>query len=104
MHAYFEFMLDPRFSQGFVFAAIALAGLGLHAGGILIHHSTVYYRETSIAVPITTNIAIFCIVTLYLLLSVFFGGPYTLVLFALSYLLRDFLAIVIPKFASRLVG
>jgi O-antigen/teichoic acid export membrane protein len=104
MQYYFTHVLGEAFVDGYPLAAVVVAGLGIHAVGVIVYYSSVYYRNSPIAVPTITNIATTLIVMAYLVASAMHGGDYALLLCAASFPLRDFLNMVITSVLSRKIG
>lgn len=89
MSFYFDQVLGREYLSAYPIAAVIVAGLGIYFVGVTKYYSSVYYKDTSLTIPVVTNLTMTPIIIGYLVLSLAYGGDYALVLCAFSYPLRE---------------
>lgn len=104
MDLYFTHVLAAKYMDAYPLAAIVVAGLGVYAVGVIIQYSSIYYKDSTIAIPAIANITTTVLVVSYLFVSIAQGGQYALLLCAASYPLRDLISMTSIMFLSKRLG
>lgn len=104
LHYYFHEILGATYVEAYPLAVIVLAGLGIHAVAVVIQYSSIYHKNSTVAVPTVTNVTTSILIATYLTASVLHGNDLALLLCAASYPLRDALNAIVTSLLSRRIG
>ena len=96
-----EYFFEPDAMQAYPISFVILVGLGVYFVGVTKYYSSIYYKDSSLKVPVITNLISAPIIVGYLLACLTYGGDYALVLCAGSYPLREALNFTIISALSR---
>ncbi|WP_026379193.1 lipopolysaccharide biosynthesis protein [Afifella pfennigii] len=100
-YGYFHLVLGPDYIDAYPYAAVLLVGLGAFAAGTLAYYSAVYHAETKVAVAVRANLIQAVAIIAYLGGALLWGGEHVLLLFALSYPLRELVKLVAIRGLGR---
>ena len=86
---YYIYVLPIEYLDGYLISAAILCGFGCYTIGVVSYYSAVLHRDSSIMVPTLANVFTFAAMAAYWTAALVWGGSWTLVLFAVSYPLRE---------------
>ena len=94
---YYIYVLPAAYADGYMISAAILCGFGCYTIGVVSYYSAVLHRDSSIIVPTLTNIFTFSAMVIYWALVLVWGGSWTLILFGISYPLRELANLIFIK-------
>ena len=86
---YYIHVLPAEFQEGYLISAAILCGFGCYTIGVVSYYSAVLHRDSTIIIPTLANVFTFIALICYWTAALIWGGSWTLILFAVSYPLRE---------------
>ena len=101
MGFFMSLVFKPDEMLAYPIAAVIWISLGIYFVGVTKYYSSIYHKDSSLKVPVITNLVSTPLIVGYLLLCLKFGGDYALILCAASYPLRELINVVAISMLSR---
>jgi len=100
---YYTYVLQGSYMDAYPLSAVILVGLGVYFTGIISYYSAIYHKDSSMKIPVITNVITTVVMIFYLLMSVLYGGENALLLCAASYPLREGVNLLVITILKRLL-